>query len=278
MLYDDLEKKGLLLDPVNLDRPIKVVSWNVCWRSNKAEVLEVLREIDADILLLQELTFEEPEDTIEGHNQALPIVMAYELGLLVSYLPCRIRRTRRWGVLYECIAVFSRFPATFVSQNMGESKRAPGKNGLHNSRDVIIADVHYEGWDTSILFTSVHRSYTLPFGYNRAGLEDEDRNFLEYVDRIVDTGHSAVLAGDFNTTGAPILGDIEARGFKHTGPSYGVPSWVGPPKIHWLTRALALGERLDYAFTDIPVVSAELLSPGPSDHRPLVFEIDPRRV
>lgn len=257
------------LGPLELDRPIKVGCWNVWYRSKPQKVLDKLIAMDCDILLLQEVGCREG-----GRQQAydLPTQIHQALDMSGYWVENRTMRYRK-GMLHEGQAVYSRFPAIFNDHYLNSGGRAPGKSGEASRRIVVEGHVPLGEIFHGITFLSLHRSYTLPFGLNRDQLDTEDSELLNLL---VSKNGLVVAAGDLNVQPNSEAVRYLAAAVPPVGPDCYIPSWVGPPRFSWLIGAFGQHKRIDHAFSDIKVVSAEFGDQGPSDHRPLIFEIDHR--
>ncbi len=257
------------LDPITLDRPIKVGCWNVWYRSKPQKVLDKLIAMDCDILLLQEVSYREG-----GRRKPydLPTLIHQTLDMSGYWVENRKMKYHN-GMLHEGQAVYSRFPAVFNYHYLSSGGRAPGKGGEASRRIIVEGHVALGEILHGITFISLHRSYTLPFGLNRDQLNTEDD---ELLNQLVAKNGLVVAAGDLNEHPSSEAVRYLAAAVPPVGPDCDIPSWVGPPRLSWFIRGLGQHKRIDHAFSDIKVVSAEFLDAGPSDHRPLIFEIDHR--
>lgn len=244
-----------------MTRPIRICYWNVWWRSDPTDVLNRLRQLQCDILCLQEVVVREDFD--------LPREISDSLQMGGSFLECRRTKSSRQGLLREGSAIFSRFPIVVDHKWLSRNTRAPFKNGLFDKRAVISAYLRLPGIVDMFSVGLAHLSYRLPFGIKRDALQQEYTNlrkFFASLDRSFD-----VFGGDLNSTGG-IVNDISRWGCLARVEPYGkMKSWVGPP---FLTR-LVRQKTIDHTYVSpfINVVSARYSHAYPSDHRPLILEI-----
>ncbi len=257
------------LDPTILDRSIRVGCWNVWYRSDPKKVIDRLKKMDCDVLLLQEVAY---GDGGRFQDYDLPTQIHLALNMSGYWVENR-RMKKRQGVLHEGQAIYSRFPTIYSDHQLCLGGRALGKNGELSRRVVVEGHVSFGEILNGISFLSLHRSYTLPFGLNRDQIRTED---LELLNTIIAKNGLVVAAGDLNAHPDSEAVRYLATAVPPVGPDPSIPSWVGPPRLNWLMRVLRQQKRIDHAFSDIKVVSADFFDAGPSDHRPLIFEVDNR--
>ena len=84
---------------------MRVVIWNVWYRASFRAILQTLRELDADVLMLQELT------TTSKFNPSvdMPSEIRRRLAMDGASIPVRVIRNRKGDVVHEeCLAIFTR--------------------------------------------------------------------------------------------------------------------------------------------------------------------------
>jgi len=237
---------------------IKLLQWNVWYKEDPNNVIKQLKEIDADILCLQELTI---GSSLHSKVDVVQLVKD-ELGYEVYF---KDMVTGNDGA--QANAIFSKYPikdSKFIWIN-----EPAGSGGYDDEyRCYIEVDIVIGGKKLTVGTT--HMSYMHRF-------EETERKLLEsnkLIDQIKNK-ESYVFTGDLNVAPDSKTIKIISDVLKNAGPIYSEPTWTTKPFSYDGFKAETLDWRLDYAFssTDINVKKASVISTDYSDHLPILIEI-----
>jgi endonuclease/exonuclease/phosphatase family metal-dependent hydrolase len=246
---------------------VRLLQWNVLFRESASKILDVLKEVDADVLCLQELT------SVSGHNEGIdvPAFLAEMLGFHSFYQIAQEwdspgdRHTLGNGIL-------SRYPLTntkgiFVRPSQGINPHDPAQEG----RAYVEADVSLPD-GTTLTVGTAHLSY-IPRGVMTPEKKHE-------IDALLDIAKSKesryVLTGDFNEPPESYTVQELMRTLRHCGPPFETLTWPTRPFQSMAHKEDGLGWRIDYAFAtpDVTVVDATVVDTDVSDHLPILVELD----
>lgn len=238
-----------------------ILQWNIWYQERAARVLEVLREVDADVLLLQEVT-------INGEaNRGIHVgqYLAQALGYDLHYVP-----RQSYGVgadqSMDGSAILSRFP--LLSRDSAFIRRGTGTVGdfTDENRTYAEASCLIDGRTRS--FATTHLSYSHRFEMTQKKEDD----LAALLRSIGSSRRSYIFAGDLNTEADSLIIRGIAKQLVHAGPPIQEKTWTTKPfdyngftetELHW---------RLDYVFhsKDLQVESSRILQVDASDHLPIL--------
>ena len=245
---------------------VRLLQWNVLFRESAGKILDVLREVDADVLCLQELT------SVSGHNEGIdvPAFLAEQLDLNFFY-----QIAQEWDSPGDRHTLgngfFSRWYLTrtdhaFVRPSQGINPHDPAQEGrAYVEADVALPD------GTTLTVGTAHLSY-IPRGV----MTPEKKGEIDALLAIAKAKESRyVLTGDFNEPPESYTVQELSRTLRHCGPPFEVLTWPTRPFQSQAHREEDLGWRIDYAFAtpDVTVVDAAVVDTDVSDHLPIVVEI-----
>jgi len=238
-----------------------VLQWNVWYKESNQNIVEFLREQDADIICLQELTIE------EGKSGHAPQYIAEQLGYEYYFKEIDLGD----GVPKLANGIFSRFPVkdtkvTWINEPVGTG-------GYDDEYRALIQATITMG-DKKIVIGTTHMSYTHRFEITSRKLQETEL----LVDEIAKHTNNFILTGDLNVTpDSPTIKSLE-KYLKNASPDYQAPTWTTKPFSYNGFEETELKWRLDYIFStpDLRLLSSEVLSTDYSDHLPVLswFEIN----
>ena len=236
---------------------IDVMQWNVWYKENIDRVVEVIRDLNPDIVCLQELTqgyVEQSQDNTWEHIQR-------ELGYYGVHQTIPITTdSDNW---LQANAIFSRYP--IVSHK---------EHWLHTPKDVEDTSDQFRGFLEAVIDLGELQisAGTLHMSFDEREHDSELHELLKATRR--KTGHF-VLTGDFNAT--PDSDRMKAVGerFRHAGPDYAQNTWTTKPHDTPAFSASTLDWRYDYVYTtdDIEVIQSRIVQTDVSDHLPIVASL-----
>ncbi len=225
-------------------RVLRVVTYNVKCNTPSADTIELLRELDADIILLQEVRRD--EDGIEG---ARPAAIKQALGLNGYYAVSYDGGRRTEGQM-----ILSRYPI-----REGESFDLPNRRGI-----AVAATIDVNGWPIRVY--SVHLTWPLqpaPPGNRRR----EAERIARRIDSDLADSLPVIVGADLNAS--PNSGPYEAFSSLLTD----CASAVGRARAT-LPKGVPL-LRYDMVFVSdhfTPLTAGA--KPGPSDHLAVIVDIE----
>lgn len=247
---------------------VKVMHWNVWHRADPSEIVDRIAEIDPDIACLVELA--EDSSYFPGINVADKVYD--ELGFIDGiYEPVhhlRAKRGKSW--VKDGAGIFSKFPLKetevhTLSQRGWDAKyRGQDYRRIYLGASAILSD------SSTLRVGSVHLS--LPqASIGHRGVRTEEANKLA---QILSDREKLVLVGDFNA--GPNALSVRQASNQLVRIDKNLEGPTFSRKINILGRAVLIKKRLDYVFcsADLQVKNAQTLPAEPSDHSPLVVEIE----
>lgn len=246
---------------------MRILQWNVLFRESASRILDVLADVDADVLCLQELT------SVSGHNEGIdvPAFLAEQLGFSYFY-----QIAQEWDSPGDRHTlgngIFSRYALTrtdhsFVRPSQGINPHDPA----HEGRAYVEADVALPD-GTVLTVGTAHLSY-IPKGV----MTPEKKHEIDALLAIAKSKTSRyVLTGDFNEPPESYTVQELSRALSHCGPPFETLTWPTRPFQSQAHKEDALGWRIDYAFAtpDLAVVDAAIVDTDVSDHLPILVELD----
>lgn len=221
-----------------------------------------MRDINADVWLLQELT------TSSRYNPGtnIPEIISQTLELNGVFVA---NRTLGTSPNVEGIGIFSRYP---ISSHLVATLSQGGT--LRGTKDAYRRYLQTQvavPFHAPLTFGLAHLSYPLPLGI---GAKQRTNELAQLLGHITAPQTNYIFGGDFNASPrSKVVSEVGTR-LRDLGPSLAENSWHlyngEKPRI---------GRRLDYAFATPDVkASATLGDQYCSNHRPIIVEIDLRRV
>jgi endonuclease/exonuclease/phosphatase family metal-dependent hydrolase len=242
---------------------LKLLQWNIWESHNVDQIIAFLKDLNPDILCLQELRYPHlpvSQDDIQKH-------IASSLGL---YSYCEIAQTwnNRYGIYSQGNGIFSKYPILEkTSFFLQESKPKP-VDASDEGRIYVEATINANGKQLTIGTT--HLSYTKRFVTTQ-----KKKTEVEKLLKIVkEKSGNYILAGDLNSR--PYSWTIKqiSKTLKHCGPNLTNNSWTVIPFDYKGFHETELKWRLDYVFAskELYISSAKILKSNLSDHLPIFVE------
>lgn len=244
---------------------MKVLQWNIWYKENIENVLKTLKEIDADVVCLQELTI--------GHecNQGLDSVkyLADGLGFNYFYKEAQGFYSSNGTVSFGN-GIFSRYPIVkssfqYVQEPQDQETEDYSKEGrVYVELGIKVGDLEYE-------IGTVHMSYTHELASSYAKEKEADK----LVEAIKNKKQNFILCGDFNALQGSYCINRVSEHLVSAGPDLKQNTWTTKPFSYQGFEADTLDYRVDYVFcsADVKVKHAKVINTEYSDHLPILIEI-----
>lgn len=242
---------------------LSVLQWNVLYKEAAENILKLIREVDADIVCLQELT----RDSDMNPKIDIPALIE-ALGYQSHYF---VTLTEESFVMGD--GIFSKYH--IISRAVEYTHRGKDLPNYDNAyadepRAYLEAKVNLD--EKNLTIGTTHLSYSPRFIPNPAR-QKEDEKFVS----LVSNNHKRfVFTGDFNALPEGKLVQTLLGQFRHAGPNFSRKTWTTKPFTYDGFEANTLDWRLDYVFVtpDIKVLSSKIIQTDYSDHLPVLTTLE----
>lgn len=237
-----------------------VLQWNIWIHEDIENIVKTLKEIDADIVCVQELTSGWPG---QHHTDTVNYV-ASELDYHVHASTPMGPKNRDWK---QFNAIFSRYALFDQTQTWVNPSIADG-DGYDESRSYIEASTKVG--NKVLRIGTTHLTSIENFVMTERQFRETDRLVAQIAGK-----SSLILAGDFNEPPNSYAVQEVEKHLRNAGPSYNQNTWTTKPLQH-NNDTLPLNWRLDYVFAsnDLHVVSSEIIDTPYSDHLPILVKFN----
>lgn len=242
---------------------MKLLQWNIWNREDVENTLRLLREVDADILCLQELT---AGDSESNNGADVPARIAAELGLRHVFAPASDEEGKKYGD-----GIFSRFPIISSESHFIQDPPPLGeKADDYSSEGRVYVEAAIQLVDRVLNVGTSHMSYTDRFGTTEAKIAETNR----LLETLKQKKERFIFTGDLNATPDTYTFQEISKVLKHCGPDMSEKTWTTKPFTYEDFDAKSLDWRLDYCFAtpDIHIMSAKIIKTDYSDHLPVLIE------
>lgn len=239
---------------------ITVLQWNVWFREDIDNVVQVLRNIDADIVCLQELTQGYIEQTKENTWEHIQNELNYQC--VHQTIPVRTE-SAQWS---QANAIFSRYD---LSNRTSNWLHVPENDDdlFDQYRGYLAAEVDLG--NTMLSVGTTHMSFQVYPG-------DEDPELAQLLSVIEKKNKNFIMTGDLNATPDSHRVKTLDRRLKPAGPPYDENTWTTKPHKTDKFEASTLEWRYDYVYAtqDVKVIDAKIIQTNVSDHLPILVTIE----
>jgi len=245
---------------------IKLLQWNIWYKEDIANVVELIKQLGPDVVCLQELGIKSTSnpdiaDTAE--------YVAEKTGMYFYH-----EEAQRWDNDTEmdaiCNGIFSKYP---ISRTFTKHVQEPTKECIdyaHEGRIYIECDLKIG--NEIITIGTAHLSYVPWFKITDEKKLEVDNLLAHIKDK------KYVFSGDLNSTPNSYTIEHLSKKLSHCGPDYSENTWTTKPFEHGGFKEDKLSWRLDYVFAsrDMNCVDSEVINTDYSDHLPILttFELN----
>jgi endonuclease/exonuclease/phosphatase family metal-dependent hydrolase len=249
----------------NARMTVSLLQWNVWIFEKKENLLKLIRELEPDVVCLQELTIGSTFQ--DGVN--VTEYLANELGFN-QFHKAIPNLAPSGGIGDLANGILTRLPIAATDWKWIQEPHGGGSTYDDQYRLYIEATLNVG--ETEITFGTVHASYTHKFEDTPQGKTESD-NLLAIAKS---KDKSYVLCGDFNSLPDSYLVTNIQKHLINAGPSFSENTWTTKPFDYNGFRATELDWRLDYIFVtqDIQVASSEIVKTDYSDHLPILTRFE----
>jgi endonuclease/exonuclease/phosphatase family metal-dependent hydrolase len=241
---------------------LKILQWNIWYQEKIENILKILKNADADIVCLQELTI----NGLWNNYKDTTKFISKKLRLYSKFAPVQTFPEGNTSG----IGILSKFPIKGVKIYPIQDE-VMVQNFKYEKRACLSTKIQIDG-KTKLKVATAQLSYTPRLKITKQK-EKEIRKLLDFIKK---QKENFLIAGDFNATpNSYILNKIK-KYLKNCGPSYKEPTWTTKPFNKQGFKANKLKWRLDYLFStrDINIISSKIIKTNFSDHLPIIVEIE----
>jgi len=243
---------------------MKLLQWNIWYQERIQNILEVLKETNADIVCLQELTI--------GHecNSGLdtPKFLAEGLGFYYFFKEALCFPHAGNNCSFGN-GIFSRYPILKKSFVFIQEAQNQGTEDYSKEARVYV-EITVDAGEKEYTIGTVHMSYSdklLPTA--------EKKTETDQLTKVLRAkNNNFIFAGDLNALpGSYTLSEI-SKDLISAGPDMAEKTWTTKPFSYKGFEANTLDWRLDYVFVtpDIQIKEAKIVQTQYSDHLPIFVE------
>jgi endonuclease/exonuclease/phosphatase family metal-dependent hydrolase len=242
---------------------LSVLQWNVWFDEAADNIVQLVREINADIVCLQELT----TDSVINPDRDIPAEIE-SLGYDGLYTPTFERTGEKH--ISRGNGIFSKFPIA-ASRQIYVQREDP-KFQDYRMENRTYSEVKLDINSTGLTVGTTHLSYIPKFTITNEKRKEVDK----LVDAIGVNNNRFILAGDFNSMPDSYTIEQLSQILKSAGPDFSEATWTTKPFDYGEFKGDALDWRLDYVFAtpDIKVLNSRIVQTKISDHLPILIEIE----
>lgn len=242
---------------------IKVLQWNIWYKEKIENVVKLIKELDADIVCLQELGID------CKFNSSVPNTAEY-IKDAIGYNSF-FYKAQQWeeNDTLDAIGngIFSRFPFSNTSFTYVQEPLVDSNDYSHEGRVYLEVEVHID--NMKLVIGTTHLSYTDKFIIT----EDKKQEVDKLVAVIKEKKSNYIFTGDLNSIPDSYVISEISKYLINAGPDFRQNTWTTKSFDYKGFKEDKLNWRLDYIFTakDVQVISSEIVKTDYSDHLPILI-------
>lgn len=243
---------------------VTILQWNIWCDEDVRNIAKFLSQNWADIICLQEMTINYPEQIVKN----TPEFITKQIGYKGFYKELPIESTIG-GKLMLANGIFSHYP--IINNDYYWTNNPKNTIGYSNEKRVYV-EVEIQVGDKKLTVGTTHMSYTHKFEITEQKAQ-EVNNLISYISK---HKNNFIITGDFNAPpGSPII-DQFSKKYINLGPDLSKKTWTTKTFSYNGFEENNLNWRLDYIFgtKDIKKVNSKVLKTEFSDHLPILTTID----
>lgn len=244
---------------------MKLLQWNIWYKEKIENVLKILKEINADILCLQELA----DDSVFNKNINTAKYLKENLQMNMFYQDSNTWAT--YNKKSQGNAILTKYPIIksdfkYLQEPNHDIRDASREGRIYLELTVLINN-------QELTIGTTHLSYT-----SRFEITDAKKKEVDNLVNILKTKKTDyIFTGDLNSLPDSYTIKEMSKYLKNTGPDFNAKTWT--TKYHedkWGFKTDKLDWRIDYVFCteDVKIKSAKILHIPYSDHLPILVEFN----
>lgn len=239
-----------------------ILQWNVWYKEDPDNIVRLLKEQNADIICLQELTIN-PSAPVQN----VPEYLAAQLDYNVRFKELPIESTDGKKIAIAN-GILSRFPIVDFRTVWINEPNGSGSDGGYDNEYRVYVEVTLAIHGRRITVGTTHMSYTHKFVATPNKKAETDRLITElqkHTDNFIFTGDLNAPPGSYTINAIDTV-------LQNCGPDTQQNTWTTKPFNYNNFAEDKLMWRLDYVFAthDLQNVSAKILTTHYSDHLPIL--------
>tara|TARA_B100000745_G_C20127869_1_gene386365 strand:+ start:412 stop:1137 length:726 start_codon:yes stop_codon:yes gene_type:complete len=238
---------------------MKILTWNIWYKEDPKNVLELLKSTEWDVCCLQEVMrgfHPEVEDVTEYLKKNLCVEGYFAIA--------QGRSEKGWS---QGNLILSRLPIAdtfsyFIQDKSDDLEPSFSDEGR------VVTGIELEN---SLKILATHMSYTPQFE-ETAKKNTESERLTEYLKELE---QPFVFCGDLNAVPTSNLIQNLSQDYKNLSPNFTEPTWTTKPFSHEGFEVDTLTYRLDYMFgsKEVEMIDSKIIQTKFSDHLPILTEI-----
>lgn len=246
---------------------MKLLQWNIWYKEDINNILSTIKEMNPDIICLQELTINHPH---YNQNIDTPRFIAEALGFKYFFKEAQKSisdgHERRYGN-----AIFSHYPIIDSNFYYIQDLQDPNIQNTDYSKEgrvYIESVIEVDGKKLTIATT--HMSCTDRF----VSTHEKEKETNKLIEILKEKKSNFIFTGDLNSLPDSYTINEISKLLKNAGPGLEQNTWTTKPFSYNGFNANTLDWRLDYCFvtSDIEIKSTQIINTPYSDHLPILVE------
>jgi len=245
---------------------IKVLQWNILYKEKIKNVLETIKELQPDIICIQEATQESP---FNNHIDTIKFI-ADKLSFYRIFAPGQ-KFMPEGNITGN--AIISKYPLKEIEIGILQEQKKELNDNTPEGRSYVKAKVILPKSKTVTIVTT-HMTFT-PFFKDNSEKIEENKKIIKFLKNQED---SLIFTGDFNSPPTSNIITELNKFMKNAGPDFNQKTLTTklPFKYRGFEETEFLKWRLDYIFTskEVNVNSSKIIETKFSDHLPILAELE----
>lgn len=239
---------------------MNILTWNIWYKEDPKNILELLKSTDWDICCLQEV--------MRGFHPEIDDVAAYLMDSLKAqghFEVAQCHRDKGWS---QGNLILSKLPIANTFSHFVQDQSVEAEPSFSDEGRVVVG-IELEN---TLKILTTHMSYTKRFEETEKR-NVESKKLLAYLEA---TKRPFVVCGDFNAVPTSALVQELTKKYQNLSPDFALPTWTTKPFSHDGFEVGALSYRLDYIFgsREVTPISSHIMQTEYSDHLPVVARIE----
>lgn len=245
---------------------VKLLQWNILYKEKIENIVEFLKEINADVICLQELGI---GCRFNPMIEDTPSYVSSQLGLNYYF---ERAHTKNDASDMKAIGngIFTRFNINKKNHFYVQEPKSIQRSYQDEGRVYIEVELDINNKPFNVATT--HLSYVHKFQIN-----DQKRIEIDtFINHIKNKQEKYIVTGDLNSTPDSYIISELSKYFVDCGPKYGEPTWTTKSFDYQGFYEDKLRWRLDYLFAskDVKIFSSEVIKTNYSDHLPILVKFE----
>ncbi|NQZ84125.1 MAG: endonuclease/exonuclease/phosphatase family protein [Nanoarchaeales archaeon] len=226
---------------------IKILQWNIWYQEKVENIIKLIKQINPDIICLQELTDKNPYNDKEDVSK----IIAEQLNLNYNFAKSHTFENNE----IQGNGIFSKFK--IIKNSNFFIVEPKGNQDYSNEGRVCAVSTIKLNDNKTIAIATTHSSYNNKFIENKSKLNEINK----LNDFFKTQKDNFIFTGDLNITPNSKSIKLIEQTLTHCGPDYNQATWTTKPFSYQGFEVTQLKYRLDYIFStpDIKIISSKII-------------------